>query len=117
MRLTEVTYESGTPIDSYGPGFFRVGGVIHDGAMLLLPNQPRVWGGLSDATAILSCAGLFDVLLIGTGATIANLSVETRARLDEANIGYDLMTTPTACRSYNILLAEGRRVIAALVPV
>jgi len=115
MRLSEITYEGSAPIDSYGPGFFRIAGVIHEGATLVLPDGPQPWGGPSDWAAITALKGAFDVLLIGTGAEIANLPQETRAALDRANIGHDLMATPTACRSYNILLAEGRRVIAALL--
>ena len=37
MRLTEVRYDTGQPVESYGPGFFRVGGAVHDGPLLILP--------------------------------------------------------------------------------
>jgi uncharacterized protein len=42
---------------------------------------------------------------------------EGRARLEAAGSGVELMATPSACRTYNVLLAEGRRVAAALMPV
>jgi uncharacterized protein len=40
-----------------------------------------------------------------------------RSRLEAAGPGVELMATPSACRTYNVLLAEGRRVAAALMPV
>ena len=41
MRLNEVSYTDAAPIDGYGPGFFRVGGEVHQGAVLLLPTGTR----------------------------------------------------------------------------
>jgi len=117
MRLTEVTYNDTLPIDSYGPGFFRVGGIVHEGALIVAPGGPASWQGFTDFSAILDLAATFDVLLIGTGPEVAPLPKALREALDTAAIGYDQMSTPTACRSYNILLAEGRRVLAALIPV
>jgi len=55
------------------------------------------------------------VLLIGKGADIAPLTRETRAALEAAGLGFEVMSTPSACRTYNVLLTEGRRVAAALV--
>ena len=40
-----------------------------------------------------------------------------RAALEAAGAGVELMATPSACRTYNVLLAEGRRIAAALIPV
>jgi len=117
MRLSEVTYSGARPIDSYGPGFFRLGGIVHEGALIVTPNGPASWQGFTDFSAILDLVATFDVLLIGTGPEVSPLPKTMREALDTAAIGYDQMTTPTACRSYNILLAEGRRVLAALIPI
>ena len=74
------------------------------------PTSGRSWNGSAS----------FDVLLVGTGAAVAAPAPgfsEMRARLEAAGAGVDVMTTPSAARTYNVLLAEGRRVAAALMPV
>lgn len=117
MQLNEVTYQSGQPIDGYGPGFFRVGGQLYEGAIAVLPESVRSWGGLDDRDPLLAQAGKVDVLLFGMGPEIAHLPQDLRARLEEAGLGAEVMSTPQACRSYNVLLGEGRRVGAALLVV
>ena len=117
MRLTEITYDTAPPVDSYGPGFFRIGGEVVQGAVLLLPTERYTWGGVDDHDTILSHAKLLDVLFIGTGSEITHIPAALRDALDAAEIGVELMATPTACRTYNVLLSEGRRIGAALIPV
>jgi len=117
MRLSEVHFEGAVPIDGYGPGFFRVAGTVYEGALLVAAGHISGWTGIADFSAVIAVKDSFDVLLVGTGADIAPLPATARAALDNAGIGLDLMTTPTACRTYNVLLAEGRRVMAALAPV
>lgn len=117
MRLNEITYDDSRPIDGYGPGFFRVGGTVHRGAILALPTGVKAWGGLDDVAAVLALAATIDVVIIGTGAEIAHLPVAFREACEEAGIGVEPMASPAACRTYNVLLSEGRRVAAALIPV
>lgn len=117
MRLTEVTYGSAKAIEGYGPGFFRVGGHVLRGACLITPWDAGPWGGLEDTAAPLSLADRIDVLFVGTGATIAHVPPSFRAALEGQGIGVEVMASPTACRTYNVLLGEGRRVAVALLPV
>lgn len=117
MRINEVVYTDAEPIDGYGAGFFRIGGRIHHGAMIASPSGTRPWGGLDDRRALLDMAGEIDVLFIGTGAEIAHLPADLRAELENAGIGVETMNSPAACRTYNVLLAEGRRVALAVIPV
>ena len=117
MRMNEVDFGATPPIDAYGPGFFRVTGEVHEGALAMMPDGPGAWAGLADVAPFAARAAEIDVLLIGMGAEIAPLPHETRAALDAAGIGYEIMATPAACRTFNVLLAEGRRVAAALLPV
>ena len=58
-----------------------------------------------------------DVLLIGMGAEIAHIPSALRDRLEAAGLGVEVMSSPQACRTYNVLLGEGRRVGLALLPV
>ena len=117
MRLTEVSYGTARPISGYGPGFFRVGGHVLRGACLVTPWDAGPWGGLDDTAGPLSLAGRVDVLFLGTGAEIAHAPATFRAALEGAGIGVEVMNSPAACRTYNVLLGEGRRIAAALLPV
>ena len=112
MRLTEIDFGAGRPVDGYGPGFFRVGGERVEGAMAVTPDGVRGWGGWADR----DFAGI-DVLLVGTGPAQVYLPKDFVADLDARGIGVEPMASPVACRSYNLLLAEGRRVGLAALPV
>lgn len=117
MRLKEISYIDVNPIDGYGPGFFRIGGKVYHGALLLSGAGTSAWAGFEDAAQILSLAGQIDVVLVGTGVEISYIPANFRKVLEEAGIGIEVMRTSSACRTYNILLSEGRRIAAALLPV
>lgn len=116
MRLNEVEFSDAVPIDGYGPGFFRIGGKAHDAPLAVHSGGIAPWGGLEDAETLLALKGV-DVLLIGMGADIAHIPGALRAQLEEAGMGVEVMSSPQACRTYNVLLGEGRRVALALLPV
>ena len=117
MRLTEIEYGQALPIQGYGPGFFRLDGKVLRGAWLITPWDAGPWGGLEDTATPLALAGRIDVLLLGMGATIAHPPAAFRTVLEAAGIGVEPMASPAACRTYNVLLGEGRRIAAALLPV
>jgi uncharacterized protein len=120
LRTTEVDYRGRLPVDGYGRGGFRVASAVHMGPLALVPAGIVAWGGLPDLSPFLERAAEFDVLLVGTGERMqppAAGFAAARAALEAAGAGVDLMATPSACRTYNVLLAEGRRVAAALMPV
>ncbi|WP_227267795.1 Mth938-like domain-containing protein [Roseobacter weihaiensis] len=117
MRLNEITYTDAKPIEGYGPGFFRVGGEVHQGPLIVGPTGMRGWSGYDDAEALLTLAQDVDVLFIGTGAEIAHLPEPLRNTLEKAGLGVEIMASPAACRTYNVLLSEGRRIALALIPV
>jgi uncharacterized protein len=117
MRLTEVTYGSAKAIEGYGPGFFRVAGHVLRGPCLITPWDAGPWGGYDDTAAPLSLEGKIDVLFVGTGSQIAHVPQAFRAALEAQGIGVEVMASPTAARTYNVLLGEGRRVAVVLIPV
>jgi uncharacterized protein len=117
MRLTEITYDEAMPIEGYGPGFFRIGGKVLRGPVLISPWSAQDWGGLQDSTTVLTLAGRIDVLFVGMGAEIAHVPAGFRAAVEAAEIGVEVMNSPAACRTYNVLLSEGRRIAVALLPV
>ena len=117
MELSEITYDSAQPIEGYGPGFFRVGGHVLRGPVLVTPWGAGEWAGLADASAPCRLAGRIDVLLLGMGAEIAHPPRAFREQVEAAGIGVEVMASPPACRTYNVLLSEGRRIAVALLPV
>lgn len=58
-----------------------------------------------------------EVVLIGTGATQVFLPPATQALFFRRNIGFEVMATDAACRTFNVLASEGRHVVAALLPL
>ena len=117
MRLTEISFDTAKPIDGYGPGFFRIGGHLLRGPCLITPWDAGLWSGFEDTAGPLSLAGRVDVLLVGMGAEIAHVPPAFRDELEAAGIGVDGMSSPAACRTFNVLLSEGRRIAVALLPV
>lgn len=124
MRMNPVEFEGAQPpITGYAPGGFRIAGGFHEGALLLGPGGLAPWavGDPLDAAAaealIAMLADRVDVLLLGMGPDIAPAPAAFRTPLDAAGIALEPLATPTACRTYNVLLAEGRRVAAALKPI
>ncbi len=117
MRLNEITYTDALPVDGYGPGFFRIGGVAHEGSVAILPGGVAPWGGYEDARTLVAAKDAVDVIFVGTGAEIAHVPASLRDALEAAGIGVETMNSPAACRTYNVLLSEGRRVGLALIPV
>ena len=111
-------------IDSYLPGGFRIAGEVHQGPLLVFPDRVVPWT-VTDAAGITpeSLAPVtvaeppVEVLLVGCGGQIALLPPAVRTALRAAGVGVDAMTTDAACRTYNMLLTEERRVAVALVPL
>ncbi|EBA16339.1 hypothetical protein RSK20926_21479 [Roseobacter sp. SK209-2-6] len=117
MRLNEVSYSDAVPIDGYGPGFFRIGGELQEGAMLVSAAGIGPWNGFDDRETLLDLAGQIDVLFVGTGAEISHIPQALRRALEDAGIGVEVMNSPAACRTYNVLLSEGRRIALAALPI
>lgn len=117
MRLNEVTFTDAEPVEGYGPGFFRIGGKVYHGAVLTGPAGTSAWAGYDDAEALEALAAQVDVIFLGTGADIAHAPADLRRRVEQAGAGLEPMASPTAARTYNVLLSEGRRVALAMLPV
>ncbi len=75
------------------------------------------WGGYNDTETLLTLAGQVDVLFIGTGKDTLHVPADFRTALETAGLGVEAMNSPSAARTYNILLSEGRRIAVALLPV
>ena len=110
------------PIDAYGQGEFRFAGMSHRGSLLALPSGIRQWAadgasGLApqDLADVIAERSAIDIVVIGTGPVIEILPRPVRTLLDEHRLAYEFMDTGAAVRTYNVLLAEGRRVAGAFL--
>ena len=117
MQLSETTFQGALRVSGYGPGFFRIGEQVMRGPILLCGAKSLPWEGLHEVGPLVALASEVDVLFIGMGNEMTVLSDELRLTLEEAGIGIEPMSSPAACRTYNVLLGEGRRVALAAVPV
>ena len=117
MRLNEIEFNDALPVEGYGPGFFRIGGEVYQGPVITGPKGTDGWGGLDEVAPLLALAQDVDVLFVGTGADVAHLPEDLLTQAEEAGLGVEAMSSPAACRTYNVLLSEGRRVALALIPV
>jgi uncharacterized protein len=111
-------------IESFGNGGFRLGGVSHQGSILITPSGVRACPAV-DVTfltaehfsAVLSEKTQIDMVLIGTGRTLLPLQKPLSEYLQQHGISYDTMSTNAAVRIYNVVEAEDRRVAAILIAV
>ena len=110
-------FAGAVPIDGYGPGFFRLGGQVHRGTVLIFGGRVLPWAGLEDTAALAALQGQADLLLLGLGPQMGRAPASLLDAAEAAGLRVEVMATPSAARSYNVLLSEGRRVAAALIPV
>ena len=112
-------------IESYGDGGFRVSGTRYDGSLLVLPEGCVAWSaGRVEDISLEGLAALWpdgrpvaELLLLGTGKGPWPVPPVMRAALKERGLAVEPMDTGAACRTYNVLLGEHRRVAAALLAV
>lgn len=109
-------------VQSYGEGGFRVSGRRYQGSILVLPDKTETWPieamadlSLRSLTPIMEAEPAVELLIIGCGPTFALAPVTLREVLKSKKIGVETMDTGAACRTYNVLAGEGRRVAAALI--
>ncbi|MCH2163090.1 MAG: Mth938-like domain-containing protein [Marinovum sp.] len=117
MRLNEVVFTDAKPVEGYATDGFRVGGEVVRGHVLCHPGGVLKWQGYDDVAPLIALKDTVDVLFLGTGAEIAHPPKATRDALTEAGVGFESMATATACRTYNVLLSEGRRIAMAALCV
>jgi uncharacterized protein len=122
MDLTPIVPAGRQVIERYGPSGFRVTGVIWRGPVLVFPDMTMPWTAADVSSVDWECLspvverGGVQILLLGLGSSMAVVPGELRAKLRASGISLEPMDTGAACRTYNVLVAEDRRVAAALMP-
>lgn len=125
MDVTPLIPEGRQIIQSYGAHGFKVSGMTYANPVIVQPTGTKVWRAPpsfadlkeSDFSDLAQDAGDIDVVLLGTGAKGEFFPPSLRAALKEKGLVVEAMETGAACRTYNVLMAEGRRVAAALMPL
>lgn len=124
MDITPVVAADRQLISGYGDSGFTITGIRHEGSVVVLPTQTLPWAvrAMADLTVdslapILTAEPRPTVLLVGCGKGMSILPREVKAALRAAGIVVEPMDTGAACRTYNVLLTEGRDVAAALIAV
>ncbi len=112
-------------IQAYGDGGFTISGIRHAGSAIVLRGQTVPWTppdslselSLADFATIIEGTAEVDIVLLGCGARAVPLAAELRAPLRARGITVEVMDTGAACRTFNLLQIEGRRVAAMVVAV
>ena len=111
-------------IRSYGPGHFLIGERDWHGPVLVTPSATTAWSvtraeelSLASLEALRQTPAPTELLVLGCGARATFIAPALRAELKAAGLALEVVDTGSACRIYNVLLAEGRRVAAALIPL
>ena len=109
-------------IESYGPNRFRISGIDYTGSVIVLPDSTRSWSAadmtevsLDRLQDVIAASPPVEILLIGCGPKLLPVPQSLRSGLREHGIGVDAMDTGAACRTFNVLSSEMRRVAAALI--
>lgn len=119
MDLTPLVQPGTQVIERYGASGFRVSGQVYHGAVLVFPDRTMAWEAAAltiESLAPVVEHGGIELLLLGVGRRMMPVAAPLRAALRASGIALEAMDTGAACRTYNVLLAEDRRVAAALLP-
>jgi len=123
VDITPLVPEGRHVIESYGDEGFRINGERYAGPVIVWPEGVVPWAVSDIATAAIETLDAMfaaeppiEILLIGSGATFEMAPPALRKALGARSIALESMDTGAACRTYNVLMAEDRRVAAALLP-
>lgn len=125
MDITPLINVDQQYIQAYGEGRFRISGAVYEHAVIVMPSATVEWAvksgvsglTLDDFKHLIDQADELDVVFLGSGAMAERPSPEVRRMLKDKGLNIECMDTGAACRTYNVLMAEGRRVGAALLAV
>jgi uncharacterized protein len=111
-------------IESYGAGSFKISGEKFENNIIIFPDSVHKFNPeaientkYEDIYEIEKQSDSIEVLLVGCGKTTEFFSNEIEAKLKSKNISIDYMDTGAACRTYNVLLSEERKVAVVLIAV
>ncbi|MSO70393.1 MAG: hypothetical protein EXQ98_09005 [Alphaproteobacteria bacterium] len=122
MDITPTIPSDRQYIQRYDAAGFRIMGVEHLGSVIVLPERTLPWPisqldavDIAALQAVLNAAPKPELLILGCGRRGAPPNINLRVTLKARGIALEMMDTGAACRTYNVLLGEGRLVAAALI--
>jgi uncharacterized protein len=104
-------------VSGYGGGGFRINAERVEGSVLIFPDRWLAWNGVPSLASLAPVIEdrASELLLLGCGPSLVPVPPDIRAALRAAGKSVEPMDTGAACRTYAVLLGEGRRVAAALI--
>jgi len=123
VDITPLVPEGLKLIQAYGDRRFRISGEAHEGNVLVFSDRVLAWDVADVSTpALTALASLIggteiELLLLGAGKTAFPLEKALHQIFRAQGVALEAMSTGAACRTYNVLATEGRRVAAALIAV
>lgn len=120
VDVTPLLKPSQKIIQSYANGRFKISGEVFEGGVIVGADFVKPWdvsAGFTDVEQFKFLKGSCDVLLIGTGGSASLMTPAMRQSFRNEGLNAEIMDTGAACRTFNVLTAEGRQVVAALIPV
>jgi len=124
LDISPVDFERRNIIQSYGNGKFQINDKQYDHSVLVLPDQVIPWTPtdtnnliLDDFKKVLTVGPIVELLLLGCGKTTWFVPLPFREELKEMGLVLEPMDTGAACRTFNVLVGEDRRIAAALMLV
>jgi uncharacterized protein len=122
MELVPKVARGRQMIDAYGDGGFRIAGLRHVGSVLVFAERTLAWAvndpagiGVESLAPVFAAEPRIELLLLGCGQTMAAIDPKLRIELRRHGFAVEALDTGAACRTFNVVLAEGRRVAAALI--
>lgn len=121
MKFAEDDASQGYFITSYDDKSIHINGKAFMSSLVVAPDALNdAWPPSSvDSLNMDHCRAIIEfkpeLVLIGTGLTLKFPAIATYAELIQRNIGVEIMDSGAACRTYNILMGEGRRVVAGII--
>jgi uncharacterized protein len=124
MDITPLIPKGKQVITGYGNGQFKISGQVFTTPILVFPDRTVVWDikpnvalSLDNLNVVIEEEGEIDLLIIGCSKAQQTIPPKIRMGLKEVGIALEIMDTGAAVRTYNVVLAEGRRIAAALIAV
>ena len=124
MELVSSSASAQALVQSYGPGHFKIGVQVSPCSILLFPSgvfqlDIKSIDQLNESVLerVFLAGPKLDILLVGYGLSKGQLDCQLSNALRNAAIGFDIMNTGAACRTYNVLALEERRVAAVVIPL
>ena len=124
MDVTPLMKPGRQVIQSYAAGQFKISGEVYSGPVIVTADQTLIWKTenppdnlcISDFDQIENLDQNFDVVLLGCGKSVEFITPKFKSDLKNKGITIEAMDTGAACRTYNVMVTEERRVAAVLYP-